>query len=287
MPIPGFQDLMRPVLQASSEGEVRISDVVEKLASEFALSDEEKSQLIQSGKQTVFSNRVHWAKSYLGMAGLVEMTKRAHFKITDDGKKTLQTHPKQIDIKYLKTIPMFRKSRDVTNESSNGPSPQLASDEQETLTPNEAILEAYKLLNVSLASELMDRIQSKSPSFFEGLAVHLLVKMGYGGSYDAVGKALTASKYVQGGPNDHGVDGVIDQDMLGLDRVYVQVKRYAEDNKISEADIRTFFGSLDGYRANKGVFVTSSSFSEPAALIIVSSTATPHHAASNRSCETG
>ena len=259
MPIPDFQTLMLPVLRVAAEGEARISDVVEKLAGDFALSADERSHLLPSGRQTTFANRVHWAKSYLGKAGLIELTKRAHFRITEDGRKVLAAPPERIDIKYLNRFPGFQQFREAGGEEQNDETTSLATaNAVMTLTPDEAMRNAHRQLEVSLADELMQRIRSGTPAFFESLVVRLLVGMGYGGSVTDVSKALV------GGTGDGGVDGVIDQDHLGLDRIYIQAKRYADGNTVGASAIRGFFGSLNLFKATKGVFVTASTFSTQA-----------------------
>jgi restriction system protein len=250
---------MLPVLRAASESEVRISDVVERLADEFPMSAEERSQLLPSGRQTTFANRVNWAKSYLGKAGLIELTKRAHFRITEQGRKVLAAAPQRIDVKYLSRFPSFQQFREAKDEREGDEtaSPLTASMET-TLAPDEVMRNAHRQLESALAEELMQRIQSGTPAFFESLVVRLLVGMGYGGSVTDVSKALT------GGSGNGGVDGVIDQDRLGLDRIYVQAKRYADGNSVGASAIRDFFGSLNLFKATKGVFVTASTFSSQA-----------------------
>jgi restriction system protein len=257
--IPDFQTLMLPVLRIAAADEVRISNVVESLADEFALSAEDRSHLLPSGKQTTFANRVHWAKSYLGKAGLVELTKRAHFRITEQGRQVLAAPPERIDIKYLNRFPSFLQFREGEGESENGDTASSPSaDMFTTLTPDEVMRNAHRQLEVALADELMQRIRSGTPAFFESLVVRLLVGMGYGGSVADISKALV------GGTGDGGVDGVIDQDPLGLDRIYVQAKRYADGNTVGASAIRDFFGSLDRFKATKGLFVTASTFSSSA-----------------------
>lgn len=259
MPIPDFQTLMLPVLRVAAEGEARISDVVEKLAGDFALSADERSHLLPSGRQTTFANRVHWAKSFLGKAGLIELTRRAHFRITEDGRKVLAAPPERIDIRYLNRFPGFRQFREGGGEEQNGEATsQATANAVMTLTPDEAMRNAHRQLEVSLADDLMQRIRSGTPAFFESLVVRLLVGMGYGGSATDVSKALV------GGTGDGGVDGVIDQDHLGLDRIYIQAKRYADGNTVGASAIRGFFGSLNLFKATKGVFVTASTFSTQA-----------------------
>ena len=253
MAIPDFQKLMLPVLRASAQGEVKISDVVESLGQLLNLTEEELSELLPSGKQTTFANRVNWAKSYLGKAGLVNLTRRGHFIISESGRAVLASEPPTINIKFLETFPSFKAFRDVSDQpiiaASTGPS-------LKDLTPDEIIRSAHSELDKSLSAEMLAKVVSAPPDFFERLVVQLLVAMGYGGSASDAGRALGKS-------GDGGVDGVIDQDALGLDRIYVQAKRYA-GNKVSAGDIRDFFGSLDRFKATKGLFVTTSGFS-PAA----------------------
>lgn len=250
MAIPDFQKLMLPVLRASAQGEVKISDVVESLGQLLDLTEEELSELLPSGKQTTFANRVNWAKSYLGKAGLINLTRRGHFVISESGRAVLASEPPTINIKFLETFPSFKAFRDVSDQpiiaASTGPS-------LKDLTPDEIIRSAHSELDKSLSAELLAKVVSAPPDFFERLVVQLLVAMGYGGSASDAGRALGKS-------GDGGVDGVIDQDALGLDRIYVQAKRYA-DNKVSAGDIRDFFGSLDRFKATKGLFVTTSGFS--------------------------
>jgi restriction system protein len=258
--IPDFQTLMLPVLRVAAEGEMRISDVVERLAAELGLTAEERSHLLPSGRQTTFANRVHWAKSYLGKAGLVELTKRAHFRATEKGREVLVAPPDRIDIKYLNRFPGFQQFREGEDEKEDGETTALLpiTDKAQALTPDEVMRTAHRQLEVALADELMQRIRSGTPEFFESLVVRLLVGLGYGGSVTDLSKALV------GGTGDGGVDGVIDQDQLGLDRIYVQAKRYAEGNTVGSGAIRDFFGSLDRFKASKGLFVTASSFSSSA-----------------------
>ena len=254
MPIPDFQSLMLPVLKESAAGEVRISDAVAVLGQKLGLTEAELSELLPSGKQTTFANRVNWAKSYLGKADLIKLTKRAHFEISERGKVVLANPPKAINIKFLETFPEFKEFREVGAQS---PTIQhLEPSNFKELAPDEVIRSANSELHQSLSVELLAKILASPPNFFERLVVQLLIAMGYGGSAIEAGKALGKS-------GDGGVDGVIDQDALGLDRIYVQAKRYT-DNKVSSGEIRDFFGSLDRFKANKGMFVTTSTFSQAA-----------------------
>jgi len=258
MSIPDYQSLMLPVLVASSNGEVRIGTVVETLADKLALNPQERSDLLPSGKQTVFANRVHWAKSYLSKAQLIQSTRRGHFRITPRGQSVLKSQPTHIDNKFLmqfqEFLPFFQRPNDVGEQTGQAPNLQ----ENQKQTPDEIMRLAARQIEEALAQDLIDRVRSAPPDFFERLIVNLLVSMGYGGS-----RADKASR-VLGRSGDDGVDGVIDQDALGLDRVYIQAKRYAAGNTVGPGAIRDFFGSLDRHKAAKGLFVTTSSFSSSA-----------------------
>ncbi len=201
-----------------------------------------------------------WAKTYLVQAGLLEATKRAHFKITDRGKKSLAEGPPRIDVEYLSQFAEFVQFKERgrlpgTEASTNvGETPSVPLQSE---TPDELLRSTVKQIETALKKELLDRILAAPPAFFESLIVALLLAMGYGGSREEAGKIVGRS-------GDGGIDGVIDQDALGLDRVYVQAKRYVAENAVSEPEIRAFSGSLGAAKANKGVFVTTSYFTQPA-----------------------
>jgi len=261
MAIPDYETLMLPVLKVAGDGqEHRIGDVVDQLARDFGLTEEERQQILPSGKQATFANRVGWAKTYLVQAGLLEATKRAHFKITNRGKKTLAGNPSRIDGQFLSQFPEFIQFKErgkapgteVLTHDGEAPRAPLQAE-----TPDELLRSTVKQIETALKKELLDRILAAPPAFFEGLIVALLLAMGYGGSREEAGKIVGRS-------GDGGIDGVIDQDALGLDRVYVQAKRYVADNAVSEPEIRAFSGSLGAAKANKGVFVTTSYFTQPA-----------------------
>ena len=253
--IPDYQTLMRPVLECARSGEVRIGDVVDLLAKRFDLTDAERAEMLPSLKQTRFANRVHWAKSFLKQAALVRPTKRGYFIITDRGRDALKNGQAQINRNYLEQFPEFGDFQNRTHDTDAEPT--VSSEEPAKATPDEILREAYQKINAALSADLLDRVREASPVFFEYLIIDLLVKMGYGGTSDAPGQLLGKS-------GDDGVDGVIDQDPLGVDQIYVQAKRYAEGNVIGAGAIRDFFGGLSLKKAQKGIFVTTSSFS-PAA----------------------
>jgi restriction system protein len=255
--IPDYQTLMRPVLECAAKGEVRIGDIVDGLADRFGLTDEENAELLPSGKQTRFANRVHWAKSYLKQAGLVKPTRRAHFIITDRGRAALANTSAEINKDFLEQFDEFKEFQSRQREVD--PEAVAVNDEPATTaTPDEILREAHRKINATLSADLIDRIRESSPAFFEHMIVELLLAMGYGGTSEAAGRSLGKS-------GDDGVDGVIDQDPLGVDQIYVQAKRYGEGNVIGAGAIRDFFGALSLKKAHKGIFVTTSSFS-PAAV---------------------
>jgi len=248
---------MRPVLEASAHGEVRISKVVDDLADQFGLSEAEREELLPSGKQTRFSNRVHWAKSYLNQAGLVKATRRAHYQITERGQKALEDPALVINNSYLEKFEEFQDFKARTKPTSSTGSTTSEPSVDNDATPDEVLRNAHRQINAALAEDLLDRVREATPAFFENLIVQLLLAMGYGGTSEDAGRALGKS-------GDDGVDGVIDQDPLGVDQIYVQAKRYAEGNGIGSGAIRDFFGALSLKKAHKGIFVTTSHFSPSA-----------------------
>jgi restriction system protein len=202
---------------------------------------------------------VAWAKSYLVKADLLIPTKRAHFCISDQGRAVISSPPERITIKYLSQFPAFQEFRNTNHTEADAVEVQDSDLIHETsLTPDETIRNAHMQLEQELADELLVKIRSGTPAFFENLVVRLLFAMGYGGSVTEINKALV------GGAGDGGVDGVIDQDLLGLDRIYVQAKRYADGNTVGPSAIRDFFGSLDRFKATKGLFVTASTYTAQA-----------------------
>lgn len=262
--IPDYQSLMRLVLTCAATGETRIGDVVELLADKLALTPEERAQLLPSGKQTRFANRVNWAKAYLAKAGLVENTRRGYFRITPRGQAALADTTATINNAYLEQFKEFQDFKSKVNEADGSiASTPLAmasapfATPVSTETPDEALRKAHSAITGALAADLLDRVRKATPAFFEKLIVELLLAMGYGGTSEEAGRALGQS-------GDDGVDGVIDQDPLGVDQIFVQAKRYAEGNNIGAGAIRDFYGALSLKKAQKGIFVTTSAFSQPA-----------------------
>jgi restriction system protein len=258
MPIPDYQSLMLPVLQIAAEGSIRVPKAAERVADELGLGYEEREELLSSGRQRVLHNRIHWAKFYITKAGLIDSPARGVFVATEAGKALLATNPGAINVETLKAYPAFvafytSKPSDVGALDPNIQEVAAAA----LATPEEQIDAAHAVLQSALNTELLDRVLGQSPAFFERLIVDLLVAMGYGGSHEAAALRL-------GKTGDGGIDGVIDEDRLGLDRIYIQAKRYAPGVGVGRPEIQGFVGSLVGLGATKGVFVTTSNFSMPA-----------------------
>lgn len=253
MAIPDYQALMLPVLKlASDEQDHRFSQAVEYLAHQLKLTEEEKSELLPSGSQAIFNNRVGWARSYLKQAGLLASSKRGFFNITAQGVALLKTNPAKIDNSMLEQYPAFLEFKNRKKEKSESDAPV---ETDSNLTPEDALASAYKQLRLALEAEVLSSVREASPSFFERLVVDLLVKIGYGGNRQDAGKALGKS-------GDGGIDGIINEDPLGLDVIYIQAKRW--EGVVGRPEIQKFAGALQGQRAKKGVFITTSSFTKEA-----------------------
>lgn len=253
MPIPDYQTLMLPVLRIAGQGEARVAAVVDQIADDVGLTADERAALLPSGRQRVIHNRIHWAKFYLTKAGLIEALGKGRFIATPEGLRVLATRPERIDTHSLKAYPAFaafygKPAATVDDGAAASPQDQ---------TPEELIDNAWQALQSALRDDLIARILLNTPDFFERVIIDLLVAMGYGGSHADAATRLGRS-------GDGGVDGVINEDRLGLDRVYVQAKRYAPENSVGRPDVQGFLGSLVGFGATKGVFVTTSSFSSGA-----------------------
>lgn len=255
MTVPDYQTIMLPLMQfASDEKEHSLREAIDSIADSMQLSKEDRRELLPSGRQAKFDNRVGWARTYLTKAGLLLSTRRGYFQITELGMKTLEGKPERIDANYLKRFPSFlefqkpKNSEKVTLDDSD-------ESEDLTQTPEEAIERAYQRVRQELASELLETIMGCSPAFFERLVVDLIVQMGYGGTRKDAGEAI-------GGSNDGGIDGIIKEDRLGLDIVYIQAKRW--EDTVSRPEIQKFAGALQGQRARKGIFITTANFSEGA-----------------------
>lgn len=256
MAIPDYQTLMLPFLEALADNQEHpLREVSESLFDRFELTEDERQKLLPSGTQAVIVNRIGWARTYLKKAGLLESPRRAVFIITERGQEVLASKPGRIDARYLKRFDEFVEFQNLSHQNSTTNEVE-AETVTSDITPTEAIEQAHKELNAEIASDLLATIKLASPQFFERLVVELMQAMGYGGWSNASGNATQYS-------SDGGIDGIINEDPLGLDIIYLQAKRYT-DNTIGRPDVQAFAGALDMKRAKKGVFITTSKFSRDA-----------------------
>jgi restriction system protein len=259
MAVPDFQSIMLPLLQLISDGkEHNMFEVIDELGIRLELTPEERNQLYPSGKkQPIFADRIAWARTYLKQAGLLQDTRRSHFRITSRGQELLAEHLPRITMRLLEKYPEYLefKNRTRGKASQKGSNESSEPDSTTLQTPKEAIERNFASLRSSLAQELLTTIKQHTPAFFERLVVELLVRMGYGGSIQDAGQAI-------GRTGDEGIDGIIKEDKLGLDVIYVQAKRW--NQKVGRPEIHQFAGALAGQRARKGVFISTSSFTNDA-----------------------
>jgi restriction system protein len=258
MPIPDYQRCMLPLLKYAADGEVRsLKEAVNALAQVFRLSEQELGELLPSGRQPVFRNRVAWARWYLKKAGLLASPRRGFAQITERGRAVLAEQPVEITTKYLDRFPEFFEFRTSgrKEDASDAPGASAEAAPLASQTPQEALESSYERLRAELAAEILQTLAKVDPSLFEWIVVQLLVKMGYGGSLKDAGQAIGRS-------GDAGIDGIIKEDHLGLDSVYVQAKRW--EATVGRPEIQKFAGALQGQRARKGVFITTSDFSKEA-----------------------
>jgi len=257
--IPDYQTLMLPVLKRVSAGDIAFRDLSTGLAQEFSLSKEEKNRKLPSGNDGVFDNRIRWVIFHLKNKGFLTTPQRGVYAVTAEGKRLLADNPATND-RRLVNVPRkkspSRKSAGGQVEDSAFPAENNAAHENH-LTPYESIYQSYDNIKAALAGELLQRIRRMPPSFFEDILVKLLLAMGYGGLSEGEGRTLGQS-------GDDGVDGVINQDLLGVDTLYIQAKRYAENNKVGASAIRDFYGALSLKKTQKGIFITTSAFTASA-----------------------
>ncbi|PTY02063.1 restriction endonuclease [Verrucomicrobia bacterium LW23] len=263
MPIPDYQSCMLPLLRFAGDGSERqIKDAVQALAVQLNLTEEDLNEYLPSGQQPVFINRLGWARTYLTKAGLLGKPKRGFFQITERGKAVLKENPPEINIKYLDRFPEFLEFRSPKKGGGTEPDDDegsITSVAISSQTPNEALETAYERLRSELSSEILQALKNSDPTLFENIVVELLVKMGYGGSRKDAGKAIGKS-------GDEGIDGIIKEDHLGLDNIYIQAKRWGAT--ISRPEIQKFAGALQGQRARKGIFITTSDFTKEASEFV-------------------
>ncbi|MDT3673345.1 restriction endonuclease [Microcystis wesenbergii] len=258
MPIPDFQSIMLPLLKILADGKVyKYREILEALVREFQVTEAERKEMLPSGQQEIFANRVGWAKTYLKKAGLIDSPQRATFVISEKGKEILSQNPAGIDTKFLRQFPEFKEFNRVNkqNETITLESNLSTSDQEQN--PEELLENSYQEIRQALATDLLFILRKLSPDAFEKLVVKLLVKMGYGGSIRDAGKAVGKS-------GDQGIDGIIKEDRLGLDIIYIQAKRWADNNAVGRPEIQKFVGALAGQGAKKGIFITTYYFTKEA-----------------------
>jgi restriction system protein len=250
MAIPVFQQIMLPLLKLlEDKQEHSLRQIIDLLTNQFNLTQEEQHELLPSGKQAIFDNRVGWARTHLKKAGLLESTRRGFFRITDRGLQVLNQKLAKIDVKFLEQFEEFKEFRAIKREKP------IELDEEAETTPEEALANAYQNLKNELAIELLQQLKASSPRQFENIVIDLLVAMGYGGSRKDAAKAIGKS-------GDEGIDGIINEDRLGLDVIYVQAKKW--EGTVGRPEIQKFAGALQGQHAKKGIFITTSNFSKEA-----------------------
>jgi len=254
--IPDYQTVMLPLLRfAGNRQEHSLRETIDALAVEFALSDDERKALVPSGQQRIFDNRVSWARTYMTKAGLLQSTRKGHYEITQRGIDVLAVNPARVDVKFLMQFEEFAEFMTPKGTQPRGTPATAPAKWEQDITPEEALETAYGRLRDSLAQEILLQVKSASPDFFEKLVVELLLKMGYGGSRQDAGRAIGRS-------GDEGIDGIIKEDRLGLDIIYIQAKRW--EANVGRPEVQKFAGALQGQRAKKGIMITTSSFSSDA-----------------------
>jgi restriction system protein len=259
MAVPTYDEFFLPLLQLVDErGQVSLAQAKDLLAERMGVSEDDQRELLPSGRQRRYDNRVGWARTYLAKAGLIRTVVRGVFELTDAGRQLLATNPQEVSLATLQAYEPFREWQEASRTPPDSPSTITSLPPQEKVgTPVEAMNEAYELLRSSLAAELAESLQRVSWSHFEQIVIDVLLALGYGGSRSGAGHAFRKS-------GDGGVDGVINEDRLGLSKIYVQAKRYAPENRVSRPDVQAFVGSLLGQKARQGVFITTSSFTREA-----------------------
>jgi restriction system protein len=256
MTVPDYQSLMLPLLKFAADGnEHSLGEAIEVLAQQLHLDGQDRKELLPSGRQRKFDNRVHWARTYLAKAHLITPTGRSRFRLTEQGAKVLRENPPQINVKYLEQFPEFVEFRNKSNKTNGETTVPQEIIEKMSQTPQEILDSSYQSLRQDLAQEILEYIKNSPPKFFESLVVDLLIAMGYGGSRKDAGQAI-------GQVGDGGIDGIIKEDKLGLDAIYLQAKRW--EGTVSRPTVQGFAGALMGRRASKGILITTSNFSQQA-----------------------
>ncbi len=252
MSIPKYEEITLPLLEfAKDEEEHSLSEAYQYISEYFDLTDEERNKYFESGNEKIINNRVRWAKQYLKKAGLVESPKRAHFEITNRGLKVLDENPDRIDNDFLERFESFREWKEKEGSGER----EIEKETGEGKSPEEVIDSRFKKMKDSLIDDILEEVMNSSPSFFEELVVDLIMEMGYGGSRKEAGEAI-------GGTGDEGIDGIVKDDRLGLDKIYIQAKRW--ENNVGSREVREFIGALEDKGGKKGILITTSDFTKDA-----------------------
>jgi restriction system protein len=255
MPIPDFQSLMLPIMKIAADAEEHTArELRQRIGDELSLSEQERKELLPSGAQPVFTNRIAWARSHLTMAGLLEKTGKGRFRITQRGKDALSSNPSTINMRFLLQFPEYAEARRKAKTDTAVDAP-VETTVSENASPQERIELAFRELNTSLTAELRSKLASIDPFRFEQVVLDLLVKMGYGGSKKEAAQVTQRTA-------DEGIDGLINEDRLGLEVIYIQAKRWK--HKVGRPEIQSFVGAIAGKKAGKGIFITTSDFHDNA-----------------------
>lgn len=256
MSVPGYQEFMFPILKLLSDGNIYYKkDIFIKLAQQLHLSQEQLEEKLPSQQEPTYINRIGWAITYLKKAGLLESPSRAHFLITDEGKNVVNNNVINLNSKYLRRYDSFLEFQNLSHKKEENKI--IEENEQETQTPSEKMISYYEIIKKSICDDLLNKVIEQTPDFFEHLVVDLIVAMGYGGSVEDAGRATKRT-------NDEGIDGLVKEDKLGLDIIYIQAKRWQKGNVVGRPEIQKFVGALAGQGARKGIFITTSNFTKEA-----------------------
>jgi len=256
MAIPGYQEFMFPILKFLFDGNIHYKkDIITKMVSEFKLSQEQLEEKLPSQQEPTYINRISWAITYLKKAGLLHSPSRAHFSITDEGKNVVKKNITNLNAKYLKKYESFLEFQKISHKQEGNKI--IDENEKEAQTPSEKMISYYEIIKKSICDDLLNKVIEQTPDFFEHLVVDLIVAMGYGGNIEDAGRATKKT-------NDEGIDGLVKEDKLGLDIIYIQAKRWKKGNVVGRPEIQKFVGALAGQGARKGIFITTSNFTKEA-----------------------
>jgi len=258
MAVPGYQEFMFPILKFLSDEKIHYKkDIIAEMSKVFNLTQEQIEEKLPSQTEPTYINRIGWAITYLKKAGLLESPSRAYFSITKEGKKVVNDDIVNLNSKYLKKYDSFLEFQNLSNKHETQKDITVEDNEKDTQTPSEKMISYYELIKKSICDDLLNKVIEQTPDFFEQLVVDLIVAMGYGGSVEDAGKATKRT-------NDEGIDGLVKEDKLGLDAIYIQAKRWQKGNVVGRPEIQKFVGALAGQGARKGIFITTSNFTKEA-----------------------